>query len=143
MLPQGSATQDESSKKGGNNELRRGRKVAPLWCREPVKESDPGDPEHHRLLPPSGEHAEESPSMTDRREPLQGGYGWPVCGSCTSGARDVTCTRRARRKARGKEVKAEHSGRSSVFPAGAIPASARVSHPPGIHPWAGGGNAGS
>lgn len=44
-----------------------------LWCREPVEKSDPGDPEHHRLLPPSGEHAEESPSITDRREPLQGG----------------------------------------------------------------------
>jgi hypothetical protein len=49
-----------------------GREVATPWCREPVWKSDPGDLEHHRLLPPSGEHAEENPSMTDRREPLQG-----------------------------------------------------------------------
>jgi hypothetical protein len=33
------------------------------WCREPVKEFDPGDLAHHPLWPPSGEHAEENSSI--------------------------------------------------------------------------------
>ena len=56
-------TQHETEETCGRSHLQRGSEVASPWCREPVNQSDPGDPEHHRLLPPSGEHAEESPSI--------------------------------------------------------------------------------
>ena len=42
------------------------------WCWEPVEQSDPGDPEHQTLSPPSGEHVGEitlnTRVATSRRE---------------------------------------------------------------------------
>ena len=69
MVPAGTTTKHERGGEVRKHTLRRGTEVEALWCSEPVKESDPGDPEHHQMLPPSGEHAEENPSNTDRREP--------------------------------------------------------------------------
>ncbi len=56
-------TAPRSMKNVGNDEGRRrggGKRSHLVWCREPVTQSDPGDPEHHTLSPPSGEHVGEN-----------------------------------------------------------------------------------
>jgi hypothetical protein len=61
----------------GSSHVRRGKRGRSfLGAARPYWESDPGDLDHHPLLPPSGEHAEENPSTriaaNRRREASRG-----------------------------------------------------------------------